>query len=241
MRFVNHAPAWMTLGAMIKSLGGASNRFGLDIAPSALKLGGPVALGSIPIWVGYVMPIMVVTQAAAIVRSALADNDELSQSDISSMAVSNVCLTRALSSPSPASWAVAAVASGYYARNGHGNEDANIKNLSIQVTSSVSTAAALLAASAQIPKLIPILSGQQELTAMVGLLGMLGLTTQDGNSTVKRTVNAVILGGLLISKLAGGALQLSKANLLSKGIVVTAGTAYTAIIALQRAKDSLAN
>ena len=238
MRFVNHAPAIATLSAMIAKLGGSA-RFGLDIAPSALALSGPAGLGAVPSWVGYCLPLMVVTQAASIARSALSDSDELSQSDISAMAVSNFAFTRALTCTSPTNWAIAAVASGYYNRNGHGSESTSIKNLSMQVASSVSTAATVLAVTAQLPSIIPFLKGQTEVTAMLGLLGMLGLTTQDGNSTVKRCVNAAILGGLLVSKVAGGALQLSKANLLSKGIVVTLSTAYVAAVAVSRAQQAI--
>ena len=240
MRFVNHAPVIATLATMVDKLGG-STRFGLDIAPTALAFQGPAGLGAVPSWVGYCLPIMVVSQAAAIARSALSDNDELSQADISAMAVSNFAFTRALTNPSPANWAIAAVASGYYARNGHGTESTSIKNLSIQVASSVSTAATVLAVSAQLPNVIPFLSGQQEVTAMLGLLGMLGLTTQDGNCNVKRVVNAAILGGILVSKIAGGALQLTRANLLSPGILVTASTAYVAAVAISRAQKALAD
>ncbi|CAB9497682.1 expressed unknown protein [Seminavis robusta] len=236
MRFVNHAPVIATLAAMISKLG--STKFGLDIAPSSLSLQAPAGLG-VPAWFGYCLPIMVVSQVAAVLRSALADNDELSQEDISALAVSNFALTRALTASTPANWMIAAVASGYYARNGHGSEDANIKNLSIQVASSVSTAAAVLGVTSQLPSVIPFLSGQEEATALLGLLAMLGLTTQDGNSKVKRVVNAAIVGGVLVSKVAGGALQLSMSNLLSKSIVVTAATAYVAAVAISRAQDAL--
>jgi hypothetical protein len=215
-----------------------STKFGLDIAPSALALTTPAGLG-VPAWFGYCLPIMVVSQVAAVARSALADRDELSQEDISALAVSNFALTRALTASSPANWVIAAVASGYYARNGHGSEQANIKNLSIQVASSVATAAAVLGVAAQIPTVIPFLRGQEEATALIGLVSMLGLTTQDGNSKVKRVVNAAIVGGVLLSKVAGGALNLSMSNLLSKSIVVTAATAYVAAVAISRAQDAL--
>uniref|UniRef100_A0A7R9WGV8 Uncharacterized protein n=1 Tax=Pseudictyota dubia TaxID=2749911 RepID=A0A7R9WGV8_9STRA len=237
MRFVNHAPVIATLAAMIDKLG--STKFGLDIAPSALALQTPAGLG-VPGWFGYCLPIMVISQVAAVARSALADNDELSQEDISALAVSNFALTRALTAPSTTNWLIASVASGYYARNGHGSEDANIKNLSIQITSSVSTAAAVLAVAAQLPSVIPFLRGQEEATALLGLLAMLGLSTQDGNGKVKRVVNAAIVGGVLISKIAGGALELSMSNLVSKGIVVTAATAYVAAVAVSRAQDAFA-
>jgi hypothetical protein len=236
MRFVNHAPVIATLAAMISKLG--STKFGLDIAPSVLAITTPAGLG-VPAWFGYCLPIMVVSQVAAVARSALADKDELSQEDISALAVSNFALTRALTASTPANWVIAAVASGYYARNGHGSEQANIKNLSIQVASSVSTAAAVLGLTAQIPTVIPFLRGQEEATALIGLISMLGLTTQDGNSKVKRVVNAAIVGGVLLSKIAGGALNLSMSNLLSKSIVVTAATAYVAAVAISRAQDAL--
>ena len=241
MRFVNHAPVIVTLATLMSKLGATAQwRFGLDIAPSMLKLQAPAALGAVPTWVGYCLPIMVVSQCAAVARSALAaDGDELSQADISALAVSNFAFTRAITDASPVNWALAAVATGYYARNGHGSEDASIKNLSIQVASSVSTAATVLAAASQLPNVVPFLAGQAELTGVLGLAAILGLATQDGNSEVKRIVNAAILGGILVSKIAGGALQLSTANLFSKGIVVTAAAAYVAAIAVDRARSAI--
>ena len=236
MRFVNHAPVIATLAAMIQKLG--STRFGFDINPSVLALQAPAGL-AVPAWFGYCLPIMVVSQVAAVARSALADQDEMTQADISALAVSNFAFTRALTASTPLNWVIASVASGYYARNGHGSEDASIKNLSIQVASSVSTAAAVLGVASQIPNLVPFLQGQEEISALIGLTAMLGLTTQDGNSKVKKVVNAAIVAGVLISKIAGGALKLSMANLVSKSIVVTAATAYVAAVAISRAQDSI--
>ena len=105
--------------------------------------------------------------------------------------------------------------------------------------SSVSTAAAVLAVSTNLPKWIPFLSGQPELTAVIGLLGLLGVTTGDGNGKVKKLVNGAIAGGMLLKAIAGGALSLTTKNILSTGFVVTAATAYVAAAALKRANDAL--
>jgi len=236
VRAVNHAPVLVTLSTLLSSLG--SSKFGVDIGPGALSFITPAGL-SVPTWVGYTIPILVASQAAAVVRSALADSDELSQGDISAMAVSNWAMTKALSSGSMCSWVTAAIASNYYGRNGGGSEAPSIKNLSIQVASSVSTAAAVLAVSTNLPKWIPFLSGQPELTAVIGLLGLLGVTTGDGNGKVKKLVNGAIAGGMLLKAIAGGALSLTTKNILSTGFVVTAATAYVAAAALKRANDAL--
>ena len=43
MRFVNHAPAIVTLGSLLNQLG--STKYGIDIAPSALSIAAPSGLG----------------------------------------------------------------------------------------------------------------------------------------------------------------------------------------------------
>ncbi|KAG7337782.1 hypothetical protein IV203_017788 [Nitzschia inconspicua] len=237
MRFVNHAPIIVTLGTLLKQL--ESTKFGLDIAPSALNIAAPAGLGSIPTWIGYALPVVVVTQVAAVLRSSLAeDKDELSQEDISATAVSNFALARALQAPTTLNWAIAAVASGYYTRK-HGKEDPKMANLSIQITSSLASVATVLGVAAKLPNLIPILQGQEHVTALVGLLGYLGLASREGNGTVKKVVNAAVIGGVLISKIASGALNAS--NLLRIDTIVTVATAYVAAISIDKARDAIMN
>lgn len=226
----------VTLGTLLKQL--ESTRFGLDIAPSALKIAIPAGLGAVPTWVGYALTVVVVTQVAAVLRSSLAEEkDELSQEDISASAVSNFALARALQAPTTLNWAVAAIASGYYTRK-HGQEDPKMANLSIQITSSLASVATVLGVAAQLPNVIPILRGQDQVTALVGLLGYLGLASREGNGTVKKVIHACVIGGVLVSKIASGG-ALNAANLLRIDTVVTAATAYVAAIAIDKAREAL--
>jgi len=234
MRFVNHAPAIVTLKALLSALG--STKFGFDVSPSVLSIAAPAGI-SVPTWVGYAIPVLVVSQVAAVIRSSLADSDELSQADISAIAVSNFFLSTALTSPSPTNWAIAAVATGYSARNGKGSESPGIMNLSTQITASITSAAAVLGIASKIPSLIPFLAGQGEVTAIVGLFAYLGLVNREGSGTVKKTVNALVIGGALISTISGGALNMN--NLISVGSVVTVATTYVAAIAIDKARVAL--
>ena len=225
----------VTLGALLKQL--ESTKFGLDIAPSALNIAAPAGLGSIPTWIGYALPVVVVTQVASILRSSLReDDDELSQEDISASAVSNFALARALQAPSTVNWAVAAIASGFYARK-HGSEDPTMTNLSIQVTSSLASVATVLGVATKLPNVVPVLQGREPVTALVALLGYLGLASREGNGTVKKVVNAAVIGGVLVSKIASGALNVS--NLLRVDTLVTAATAYVAAVSIDKARDAL--
>lgn len=235
-RFVNHAPMIVTLGTLLKQL--ESTKFGLDIAPSALNIAVPAGLGAIPTWIGYALPVMVVTQVASILRSSLAEEkDELSQEDISAGAVSNFALARALQAPSTLNWAVAAIASGYYARIHRDDNAPKLSNLSLQITSSLASVATVLGVAAKLPSFLPILQGQEHVTALVGLLGYLGLASREGNGTVKKVVNASVIGGVLVSKIASGALNAS--NLLRVDTLVTAATAYVAAVSVDKAREAL--
>lgn len=234
MRFVNHAPVVVTLGNLLNQLGSA--KYGLDIAPSALSIASPAGL-AIPQWIGYSLRVAAVAQMAAVLRSSLAeDSDELSQGDISSIAVSNVALGRALADGSPINWAIAAVASGFSARNG-GDEEASLTNLSTQVTTAITSVAAVMGLATTLPSVVPLLQGQEQVTALLGLGGFLALSDRDGNNTVKKVVAACVSGGMLVSKIAGGALNVG--NLLRLDTVVTAGVAYVAAFSIDQARQAL--
>lgn len=237
MRLLNHASVIYTLKELTQKLG--SSRFGLDIAPSALSLFTPPGL-AVPAWVGYILPVLVVSQVAAVAKSVLADNkDDLSQQEIAEMTASNFCLTRALMNSSLTNWAIAAIVSGHAARSGNADGEPNMQNLNTQIASSVTTVAAVLALAAQLPAWIPILAGQAEVTAGLGLVAYYAMVTRSGNGKVRKVVNAAVIGGVLLSKIAGGALKVS--NLLRAGTLVTAGTAYVAWIAIDKARESLAS
>ena len=231
MRLVNHAPAIATLSTLLGAVG--STRFGTDIAPGALSFITPAGL-AVPTWVGYSIPIVVLSQAVAVIRSTLDDSNELSQGDVAAMAISNWGLTRALSNASPMNWAIAAIASNYIGRNG-GSEDPSINNISTQVASSVSTAAAVLGATSVLPSIISSIIGHpipDLTTPLIGLVGLIGLSNS-GNGKVKKLVNAAVIGGIAVKKIIGGGFSVGP------GLLFTAATAYVAAMAINKAVDAL--
>jgi len=91
--------------------------------------------------------------------------------------------------------------------------------------------------AATLPSVVPLLQGQEQVTALLGLGGFLALSDRDGNNTVKKVVAACVSGGMLVSKIAGGALNVG--NLLRLDTVVTAGVAYVAAFSIDQARQAL--
>lgn len=237
MRAVNHAPAIVTLKALGEAAG--SSKYGIDAAASALSVSAP-ALLSVPAWTGNALRLVCVAQLASIAKSVLAsDSDELSQGDIASTTAANWVAAKAISGGGLKWMALTAVVSGHSARNG-ADGDFTIHTAAMQILSSFSAVATILGAANAAPSIIPVLAGQTELVAGLGLAGYYIGATRSGNGTTKKVVNAAIIGGMLWSKIAGGALALTMGNLLQVGTLVTAGTAYVAYNAITSAKDALA-
>ena len=64
------------------------------------------------------------------------------------------------------------------------------------------------------------------------------MVTREGNGTVKKAVNAGVLGGMLVSSLKGGvSISLSVGSLVSN--VLLAGTAYLAYEGVNRLKAAV--
>jgi len=239
VRVLNHAPVLVTLKALGEAAG--SSRFGVDAAASAFKTASP-ALLTAPTWVNLIWPVICALQLASVAKSAQAsDQDELSQGDITTMAASNFAATRAIQSATPLRWvAVTAVVSGYSARNG-GSSDINIHNAAMQLMSSMATVSTILGVANALPSLVPFLGGQAEIVAGLGLVAYYGLVTRSGNGAIRKLVNAGVIGGILWSKISGGAFALTRANLLNPGTLITVGTAYVALEAVKRAMDAIAD
>lgn len=237
MRIVNHLPAVVTLKCFAEAAG--SSKYGVDIAASTFSYASPDLL-SVPTWLGNVWPVICVAQIASLAKSALAsDSDEVDQGGISALAFANFGATKALTSATPLRWVLAtSILSGYSARNG-GDGDLTVHTAASQLMSSITTAMTILGGVAALPNLVPFLSGQPEILAGVGLAAFYSLATRDGNGLVKKIINAGVIGGILASKIAEGALKLTFDNLFSVGTLVTIGTAYVAYEALVRAKDAL--
>lgn len=236
MRFVNHLPAYYTLQKFAIAAG--SCKLGVDAAASVFSYSSPSLL-PLPVWLNNIWKLSCIFQVGSLTKSALAsDEDELSQSDITSLAAANFAAAKALSSGS-LQWLVAtSILSSYSARSG-ASSDLTIHNGSIQLISSFTTVAAILGVTAALPNVVPFLGGQQELLAVIGLASAYAVSTRAGNGTVKKVVNASVIGGILLSKIAGGALALSMSNLLQLGTIVTVGTAYVAFESIKTAKEAL--
>lgn len=239
MRVVNTVPALYTLSELAKAAG--SVNFGIDIAPSVLSIAAPAGL-ELPMWIGYALPLIVVSQVASLAKSALAENnDELSQSQISQLLVSNVCLARAVTSPSLLNWAVVSVVAGFAARNNKDSGDWNIHNASTQVTASVATVATVLALANKVPEVLPMLSAQaglpQVVSAAAGLIGLYGLVTRNGNNKTRKVVHAIVTTGIVVGKVTQGALNIN--NLANLGTAIFAGSAYVGWVAFDKARKAL--
>ena len=74
-------------------------------------------------------------------------------------------------------------------------------------------------------------------TLVLWVMACLGLVTRDGNGKVKKVVNAAVMAGVMVSKIASGALNVS--NLLRPDTLVTAATAYVAVLAVDKARQAL--
>jgi hypothetical protein len=234
MSAANHAPAVYTLKQFATAAG--SSKLGVDAAASAFSYSAP-ALLALPTWLNNVWRVACVFQIASLTKSVFkVDKDDISQGDISALAASNFAATKALSSGS-LQWLVAtSILSSYSARSGGGSE-LTVHNTGTQLVSSFTTAVAILGVAAAIPNIVPLLAGQEEILAAVGLAGTYVSTTRSGNGTVKKAVNGLVIGGILWAKIAGGALNGD--NLLKFGTIITAGAAYVAFEAFKRAKDAL--
>lgn len=243
MRVVNHLPAVVTLKAFAEAAG--SSKYGVDVAASTFSYSAPSLL-SVPTWIGNVWSVVCVAQIASLAKSALAsDGDEVDQAGVSALAASNYAAAQVLGSATPLRWLVAtSVLSSFGARNNNNNNsgggDLTVHSASSQLMSGLTTAVAVLGVVAALPTVVPFLGNQPELLAGIGLVAFYGLVSREGNGLVKKVVNAAVVGGILASRVAGGALKLSLDNIISFGTLVTAGTAYVAYEAIMKAKDALA-
>jgi hypothetical protein len=235
MSAANHAPAFYTLKEFLSAAG--SSKFGVDAAASAFSYSAP-ALLALPTWLNNVWRVACVFQIASLTKSVLkVDKDDLSQGDISALAAANFAATKALTSGSLQWLAATSILTSYSARNG-GDSDLTIHNTGTQLVSSFTTAVAILGVAAAIPNIVPLLAGQEEILAAIGLAGTYVSTTRGDNGKIKKTVNALVIGGILWSKIVAG-VALNGETLLKFGTIITAGAAYVAFEAIKRAKDAL--
>ena len=168
------------------------------------------------------------------------DGDELSQSDIAGLTVANWAATRAITSATPLRWlAATSIISGFSARNG-GDGPITIHNAALQLMSSFTAVVTILGVTNAIPSVVPFMDGKAELLAGLGLVGMYANSNRNGNGTTKKVVNAAVIGGILWGRIAGGALALTRSNIVAFSTIVTAATAYVAYGTIMKAKEALA-
>ena len=241
MRLVNHVPALFTLKQLGAAAGG-SVRFGIDSAASAFPAVAAPAMLAVPTWTNNIWRIICAAQIASVAKSVLAsDDDELSQNDISALAAANFAAREATTSGSLGWMALTSIISGYSARNSESDDGSiTIHNASMQLMSSYTAIATILGATNALPQIVPLLEGKAVVLSGLGLAGYYMASTRNGNSTTKKVVNAVVMGGILAGKVAGGALALTRANLLQVGTLITVATAYVAYGSIMNAKDALA-
>jgi len=233
MRFADHAPILFTLKALVDKAG--ASRWGIDVAPSAFS-GVGTAL-SIPTSVFNIWALICVCQLASVAKSALADGgNELSQADITATAIANIMATTAIGSATPLrSTALTALMSGYALRRNGADGAVTIHKAPLQLMSSFTTVLTVLGGVSALAARLPILNGSTEIVSTLGVGAYYVLATRNGNGTVKKAVNAGVLGGILYARLAASGIALTTSSLLSVSLVATLYVAYEAAKKLKNA------
>ena len=167
----------------------------------------PYSLRCYNIWA-----LCVLLQLASVVRSALADKDELTQGDVTAMAATNFFVARMVGSDAPLqSTVLAALVTGYAMRNNVGASSAaktSLHTASVQLASAFLTTSATLGVVAFLAALIPsipIVGGYvPDVSTLLAVVAMHGITNRAGNGSLKEIVNGVILTGMALNAIKGG-------------------------------------
>lgn len=234
MRIVDHAPILYTLRMLAEKAGDAS-KFGINMAPVA-PVASPLA---IPGWSAYIWSIIAICQLAAVAKSALADDsNDLSQADISTLAVSNLAAAKAIGSGgNPLAYTAAlALVSGYGARQGNASGDVTLQNAAIQLMSSFATVLTVMGGVSALAARIGLLDGRTEIVRTVAVAAYYLLAVRKDNTTVKKAVNAGIIGGYMWARMAASGIAFSTSSLLSVSLV---GAAYVTFISVMQVKNAV--
>jgi hypothetical protein len=236
MRFVDHAPVLLSLKGLASKAGMSVAKTGIVASPSSFAgLGTALA---VPTWTFNIWALIAVTQLASVAKSALADGgNELSQADITSTAIANVMAMRAVASANPLrDTALTAIVSGYALRKNAGDGAVNIHKAAMQLMSSFTTVLTVLGVVSAAASKLDFINAQ--VTSVVGIVAYYAMATRGGNGTVKKAVNAGIIGGLLYARLAAGiALSMDVTSLVAGA--TTAGVAYVAYEAANRLRTAV--
>jgi hypothetical protein len=237
MRVVDHAPAFFTLKALADAGGISASLSGITSNPEAFT--GLATALSVPTVTFNVWAAICAFQALSLAKSALAtDGNELSQADITATAAANFVATRAIGSANPLRDTIlTALVSGYAVRNGSAGGGATIHSTSLQLMSSFTTVLSVLGLVDVIASKVPYLSGNANVIGLLGIASYYVMVTREGNGTVKKAVNAGILGGMLVNALKGGVtFSLTVGSFLTNiGLLGTAYLAYEGVNRLRNA------
>ena len=160
----------------------------------------------VPTWCFNIWALAAVAQLASVAKSALAsDRDELSQTDITTSAVTNWAATRMVGSANPLrDTIVTAIVSGYAMRNQNADGPVTVHNASTQLIASFTTTLAILGAISAAVSRVAFLHDIPEMTSLLGVAAMYVINARSGNGTVKKAVNGGIIAGILYNRLLAG-------------------------------------
>jgi hypothetical protein len=236
MRVVDHAPILFSLKCLADKAGMAVAKSGIVASPSSFTgLGTAIA---VPTWCFNIWALVAVTQLASVAKSALAEGgNELTQKDITSTTIANVLASRAVGSANPLrDTALTAIVSGYALRKNSGDGAVNIHKAAMQLMSSFTTVLAVLGAVSTVAGKFSFVNAQ--VTSILGIASYYAMATRDGNGTVKKAVNAGIIGGVVYARLAAGvALSMDVASIVTGA--TTVGMAYVAYGAVNRLRTAV--
>jgi hypothetical protein len=237
MRFVDHAPILLSLKCLTDKAGMACTKTGAITASPSSFTGLGTAL-AVPTWCFNIWALIAVTQLASVAKSALADGgNELTQKDITSTAIANVLASRAVGSANPLrDTALTAIVSGYALRKNSGDGAVNVHKAAMQLMSSFTTVLAVLGTVSAVAGKLSFVDAQ--VTSVLGIAAYYGMATRGGNGTVKKAVNAGIIGGIAYARLAAGvALSMDVASVVTGA--TTVGVAYVAYEAVNRLRTAV--
>lgn len=243
MRIVDHAPAFFTLKALADAAG-----VELGLSPAAItalltgtldfSCGVTTAMAVPGFMYSTVTKAYILFAALSLAKSALAsDSNELSQADITAATAANFVATRAINSANGLrDTTILAIVSGYALRNGSASGDPTIHNIAPQLLSSFSTVLAILALVSAVAGKIPMVADCSQLVELLGVGAYYAMVNRGGNGTVKKAVNAGVLGGMLVHALQNGVTFGLNLSSLMGNVVLAAGAFVT-----YQAVDSLRN
>jgi hypothetical protein len=236
MRFVDHAPMLLTLKCLADKAGMSIARSGITAGSGAF--GGLATALPVSSWAFNIYAVAAVAQLASIAKSSLAENsNELSQGTITATAATNFMVTRAIGSANPLrDTALVALVSAHSLRTNGGDGAVTVHNAAVQLVSSFTTVLTVLGVVSAIAGKISFINAG--VTSILGLASYYIMATRAGNGTVKKAVNAGIIGGVVYSRIAAGIkISLDLSSVVAAA--TTIGAAYVAYGAIDRLRKAV--